>query len=228
MMLSQNGYSAGDRSMIATYTIPGTLQRIPLRRGDTATALLYVAGRFHREVEPIRVGWCWGYAVRNIRGSATAVSNHASGTAVDLNAPAHPLGVATARTFTSAKAAAVQKILRECDGVIRWGGNYQGRQDAMHFEVVGSPGQVAALAARIRAPRPAAPRPPAWYHRTLQIGSNGPDVAAMQRRFNAYGGKLVADGVFGPKTAAIVQRTQHNHRLTADGVVGPNTAAVIG
>jgi peptidoglycan hydrolase-like protein with peptidoglycan-binding domain len=43
-------------------------------------------------------GWCWGHAYREISGSTT-LSNHASGIAIDINAPRHPLGASG--TFSS-------------------------------------------------------------------------------------------------------------------------------
>lgn len=166
MSTSQNGWSANDRSVISTYTVPGTAQRLPIRRGDVATVLLYVATRFHREVEPLHVGWCWGYAERNIRGSSTTLSNHASGTAIDLNAPAHPLGSSPAGNYSVAQIAAIHRILNACviDGVrvVRWGGDYSGRKDGMHFEINTDSAHVAKLADRLRNPQPA-PSPHSGY-----------------------------------------------------------------
>ena len=59
-------------------------------------------------------------------------------------------------------------------------------------------------------------------HRTLRYGSQGQDVARIQRRLG-----VTADGMFGPVTQAAVRRFQrhHNHRPT--GVVGPRTWRVI-
>jgi hypothetical protein len=54
-------------------------------------------------------------------------------------------------TFTPEQAAEIRTIMREVDGVVRWGGDYQNRADEMHFEIVGSQAEVAAVAARLRA-----------------------------------------------------------------------------
>lgn len=227
-MYSQNGWEVATRRTIRTYTVPGTDQLLPLREGDAATVLLYVAARFHREVEPLRTGWSWGYAVRNIRGSARSISNHASGTAIDLNAPAHPLGSAASRTFTPAKIAAVRRIVRDCGGAVRWGGDYTGRADAMHFELVANEADVARFAVDLRRPKTSTP---AWYRRPLKVTrplTTGIDVRAVQERLRKYGWKGAADGVYGPATAARVMVVQTNHHVSADGIVGPVTAAVIG
>ena len=101
-------------------------------------------------VEPLHAGQCWGYAYRKIRGSA-ALSNHASGTAIDLNAPAHPLG--EKGTFTAKQVTAIRRILTFCDGVVRWGGDFHGRKDEMHFEIVQSADDVALIAKKIEVAR---------------------------------------------------------------------------
>lgn len=149
MANSQNGWPVDrtgaqqDRSAVAGVTFPNGV-----RRGDVATVLHYVAYRFHREVEPLHAGWCWGWYVKNIEGSS-AISNHASGTAIDLNAPSHPIG--RRGTFSAAKVRAIRRILADCDGVVRWGGDYTGRADEMHFEIIKGAAAVAALARKIRA-----------------------------------------------------------------------------
>ena len=119
-----------------------------MRAGDVATIFDYLGQRFNAEVEPITKAHSWGWNYRDIRG-ATSLSNHASGTAVDYNAPAHPLG--QSGTFSSARRGAIRRILGDLNGVVRWGGDYSGRKDEMHFEIVGSAAAVAQVAARIRA-----------------------------------------------------------------------------
>jgi hypothetical protein len=62
--------------------------------------------------------------------------------------------------------------------------------------------------------------------RLLQVASpllHGPDVASVQRSLGA-----VADGVYGPQTAATVRAWQGGHGLAADAVVGPVTWAALG
>ena len=153
MAVSQNGYTANNRSLIRTYTVPGTSGKVAVRKGDVATVLLYVLQRFNREVERLVWPGVWGYAERKIRGGAS-LSNHASGTAVDANAPQHPLGTNPYNNFSRRQISTIHKIINDCmisgRPVVRWGGDYRGRKDPMHFEIVGSSRDVAALARRIK------------------------------------------------------------------------------
>lgn len=145
---SQNGYVANDRSLIETLTAPGTDIGFPVRKGPCGELLMWAAGRWHHEVEPLVPGTCWGFAERDIRGS-TEISNHASGTAIDLNAPQHPLGTDPAANFTPAQIAAIRRIVADSDGALRWGGDYVGRKDGMHVEINAPEGHVAGVLAQV-------------------------------------------------------------------------------
>lgn len=116
--------------------------------GDVRTVLDHVAQRFDAEVEPVDVASSWGWAYRSVRGEDAALSNHASGTSIDLNATEHPLG--SAGTFTDDQVAAIRSILDEVSPVVAWGGDFDGRLDEMHFEIVGDAEAVAEVAARLR------------------------------------------------------------------------------
>lgn len=144
MPLSQNGWAVV--SSAALTVLSWVTGRV--RPGDVWVVFDYLCRRFNAEVETIIPAASWGYALRDVRGS-TDTSNHASGTAIDLNAPKHVLG--RRGTFTTAQVAAIRRILADLDGVIRWGGDYTGRPDEMHFEVNASASRLAAVAARIRA-----------------------------------------------------------------------------
>lgn len=140
--------------MIASYSLPGG--KVALRKGDASVVLLWAATQWHQHVEPLRWPGVWGYASRNVRGSATDLSNHASGTAIDLNAPAHPLGTAPSDNFSPAQIAAIRAIVAQSRGVLRWGGDYTGRKDGMHLELNAGGAAVAAFADELRAGTPAA------------------------------------------------------------------------
>jgi peptidoglycan hydrolase-like protein with peptidoglycan-binding domain len=59
---------------------------------------------------------------------------------------------------------------------------------------------------------------------TLQQGSTGPDVVALQQRLNTLGYNVgAADGQFGPGTKAQVVAFQQAHGITANGVVDAAT-----
>ena len=161
ILRSSNGWSANDRGIIASYQLPGG--RVALRKGDVSVVLLWCANRWHETVEPLVWPGVWGYAERLIRGSSTMISNHASGTAIDINAPAHPLGTDPHESFSTLEIRAIRAILEHCDGVVRWGGDYIGRRDPMHLEINASSAAVRRVADKIRAPKiknyPAAPLP---------------------------------------------------------------------
>jgi hypothetical protein len=114
--------------------------------GDVRTVLDHVAARFDAEVEPVDRDSSWGWGYRTVRGDSD-LSNHASGTSIDLNATEHPLG--STGTFTDDQVAAIREILAEVAPVVAWGGDFA-RGDEMHFEIVGDPAAVAEVAARLR------------------------------------------------------------------------------
>lgn len=157
---SQNGYWANRQDLLKTYTVPGSSVRLRLREGAPGEILVYLAERYHREVEPLdppgAIPDNWSYAEREIRGSTTTLSNHASGTAIDLRATRHPLGVRG--TFTPAQVRAIRRILADLDGCVRWGGDYTGRADEMHFEIAEDPDTCARVVAALR--KPPTPQPP--------------------------------------------------------------------
>lgn len=208
MPTSQNGYKANDRSAISTRTIPGTTVRVAVRNGPAGDLLLYAAARWDREVEDIDQGADdWGYAERPIRGG-TELSNHASGTALDLNATRHPLGQDPSLSFTTVQRTAIRRILSDCRGALRWGGDYIGRKDGMHLEVV-APEQ---RCAEVLATLPTSGTP------LLRQGARGRDVRVLQAMLG-----ITVDGDFGPVTDRAVRAFQTAHGLAADGVVGPAT-----
>ena len=150
VVLSQNGWPANNRLLIIQWTIPGTARKVNLEMTDAGFLLCDFAAWFDKNVEDIEANQLddWGYAERNVRGSATDLSNHASGTALDLNAVKHPLGAVN--TFTVAQRNAIREKLKEYEGVIRWGGDYVGRKDEMHFEINAVPSEVRRVADKIR------------------------------------------------------------------------------
>lgn len=66
--------------------------------------------------------------------------------------------------------------------------------------------------------------------RTLRLRTplmHGLDVEALQLLLRESGIDVEADGVYGPATAAAVQRFQEQHGLVVDGVVGPATLSLL-
>ncbi len=150
---SYNGWPVGTPASaigVANATVPGTSIVLPVRSGDVTTVLMYVADRFNREVETLRSGQCWGYDYRKNVNNPAVWSNHASGTAIDLNAVLHPNGAKN--TFTASQVRGIRAILDSLNGVVYWGGDYRGTIDEMHFEINVPPGNatLTSVAAGIR------------------------------------------------------------------------------
>ncbi len=144
---SMNGWS-----LIATAS--GDLESITagglstkVRAGDVATVLEYVARAFHSAVEPLVTFHGWRSVATNTAVGGHPRSNHPSGTAIDCNGARHPRY--RAGTFTAAQVSSIRGILAACAPVVRWGGDWGADIDEMHFEVVGTPAQVAAVARRL-------------------------------------------------------------------------------
>jgi hypothetical protein len=147
--VSQNGWPVVldpyDERLVA---LPGVTGGV--RAGDVATVLGHVVARIDAEIAPVDEMSSWGWAHREVRGGGD-VSNHASGTAVDVDAPRHPMG--EEGTFTPDELATLRSILEDVAPAVVWGGDFDGRKDEMHFEIVGGPDVVAEVAARLTAGR---------------------------------------------------------------------------
>jgi hypothetical protein len=148
-----------------------------VKDGDVAVVLRHVANRFFASVEDPLMdpdtgapGYgCWGFNYRANANNPNNLSNHSSGTALDISAPSHPNGASG--TFTDGQVDAIRQILAECSYTVYWGGDYSGTSDEMHFEICRGPADVAAAAARlgdVAPPEPTpAPEPPKSYYEQL-------------------------------------------------------------
>lgn len=152
MAVSQNGWPVDPPR--TRRLVPGTEDvRITVADGAAGDVLMYVASQFDARVEDLDLDSSrgelddWGYAARPIRGGTTT-SNHASATAEDFNATRHALG--ERGTFTRQQVNNINAILSEVDHVVRWGGNYTGRADEMHFEINATPAAVQRVADKLK------------------------------------------------------------------------------
>lgn len=114
--------------------------RLRMRQGSAGFLLAHLALAFDRRVEDIDFNYRngelddWGHAFRAVRGYSE-YSRHAYGLAIDLNATEHPLGIGAEKNFTPQQIATIRRRLKMYEGCIRWGGDYSGRKDPMHFEI---------------------------------------------------------------------------------------------
>ena len=145
MLLSYNGWPASkDQAAIGikSYPVPGTA--IKLRCAEKVAPLLTgFAAEFHNLIEPIDGGTLddWGYCYREVRGVPGKLSNHSSGTAIDLNSTRHRLG--EVGTFELAKVPMIRALAKKYG--LFWGGDYRNRKDEMHFEISVSPAKAVEL-----------------------------------------------------------------------------------
>jgi N-acetyl-anhydromuramyl-L-alanine amidase AmpD len=116
-----------------------------------------------------------------------------------------------------------------------YAGRAQGKWDPGAIDMDVLRGDIQARIGSVIDPAPA-PRPPVpqgqYADVLLHLGSEGPQVAELQRRlkyaYTAYAGDLVIDGVYGPATEAAVREFQRRTpELTVDGIVGPVTASAL-
>ena len=146
--ISYNGWPASkDRNEIGikSYTVPGTTVKLACAE-KVAPLLIGFAEEFHKLIEPIDgSNDDWGYCYRMVRGSTDKLSNHSSGTALDLNASKHPLG--KSGTFDEQKVPMLRALAKKYG--LKAGMDYINRKDEMHFEIALDAAKVAALITKL-------------------------------------------------------------------------------
>ena len=145
---SSNGWPASKDPAeigIKSFKVPGTDLKIRCAE-KVAPLLIGLASEFHETIEPIDKGTLddWGYCFRMIRGTTDSLSNHSSGTAIDLNATKHAL---TYRNTFSPENMIKCRTLAAKYGC-KWGGDWK-RADEMHFEIALNPKQTKELIAKL-------------------------------------------------------------------------------
>jgi hypothetical protein len=144
-LVSHNGWKASkDAAELNIISVPIEGTKIKVRCAKAVAPLIAgFCAEFHKLIEPIDGGALddWGYCFRMVRGSTDKLSNHSSGTAIDLNATKHPLG--KAGTFPNEKVPMIRALAKKY-GMI-WGGDFRSRPDEMHFEIAITPAKAAAL-----------------------------------------------------------------------------------
>jgi Putative peptidoglycan binding domain/D-alanyl-D-alanine carboxypeptidase len=203
--------------------VPGVRVTVHARASEAVAALGTVLQAHGYHVRSADTG---AYNCRRITGG-TGYSLHAYGIAVDVNWNSNPYR--RDRLVTDMPLAMIADVyrIRTRQGVTvwRWGGDWDrnpatghSAYDAMHFEVIASPGELDAgidWSSVGQPPRDPA-RPSTWP--VLHPGDRGPAVADLQRMLG-----IPADGIFGNQTTQAVMAYQQSRGLTPDGVVGLQT-----
>lgn len=220
---SYNGFPVTqDQDLLKT--LPGISGKV--RSGDIWIIFNWLVGQYGKRVEKINPKDSWGYSYRKVRGGSSSWSNHASGTAVDLNATDHPFKASG--TMTARQRAQCHRIMVESGHVLKWLEDF----DEMHWEIRRgtTSAQIKALAAKITGEHilPKGPKGILWKGDKRHGPSVGTRVKALQKRLNSFGYDLDEDGVYGDDTADTVGDFQRQRGFAAadqDKQYGPKTAA---
>ena len=203
MATAQNGWPVVDAGAMDTGPIYGNVYAPGgILAGDVMIVCRWHAAQYHRRVEPLVAGTSWGYDKRAI-GTGSTWSCHAAGTAWDLNANQHNDGDPPSRSFSQAQIDVCHQLEAESHNTIRWGGDWSD-PDGMHWEIVGTPAQVAAFAREIEGD-------PDMF--LPHEGDQGEAVKYWQYKLEDLGYDVgVVDGVYGPKTVAAVNASRAAHK----------------
>jgi D-alanyl-D-alanine carboxypeptidase/Putative peptidoglycan binding domain len=181
------------------------------------TAIMAEVKTAHREVYD-QLGTAGMLCCRLVRGSATSISNHSWGTAVDLTID----GVLDPRGDGK-----TQRGLLDIHPVFNAHGFFWGAafptEDSMHFEA--SEQLIRKWAADGQFGPVARGMP-----QGLTIGDRGAQVEALQAALNRVLAPLVieADGIFGKDTRGAVIELQRRGSLPPDGIAGEKVQAFLG
>ena len=150
-MKSSNGWIASPNQAeigIAVFTVVSGVRPVKLRCAEAVAPLLVAACKeWHKKVEKLEPGEVQGYAYRDVRGGTGTLSNHASGTAVDIWPSRHPQGDKDGN-FTPEQRKTVLEICAKYG--LRSGGTYkQAKPDWMHIEINVSPAKAAELITKL-------------------------------------------------------------------------------
>jgi hypothetical protein len=183
----------------------------------TLTAIMADVKSMHRAVYDT-LGTAGMLCCRLVRGSATAISNHSWGTAVDLTID----GVLDPRGDES-----TQRGLLDIHPIFNahgffWGAAF-GTEDSMHFEASEQ------LIRKWAADGLFGPVTKGMPH-GMTIGDRGAQVEALQTALNAALTPMVivVDGIFGKDTRGAVIEWQRRNGLPPDGIAGQKEQVSLG
>ena len=137
--ISLNGWpviQSSTNTLLRTGSVPGTNRRLTTRK-EALPLFLAIAADWHRWIHPIDEGPVdtGGYANRDARAVPGRKSNHASGTAIDIDWSGVGAPTARNRIFWRSKEAQMKRMLK-IYSIIKWGGDWsEAYWDPMHIEL---------------------------------------------------------------------------------------------
>lgn len=221
MVDTQNGYPVLDsRDDAKIYDInKDTGVRLALEPGDAGWLLAAFARRFDRFVEELNRTDTHGYNKRKIADSQEW-SNHASGTAMDLNATRHQQG--QTGTFTEVEVTKIRRIQSDFNNIIKWGGDFRKTKDEMHFEIIGTPDDVE-LEARVQR------RYGKVTLSRMLPGKRNLDVYMLKRALRKAGYDVgTYNFYFGVALTRALKKFQQDNQLSDNGAADRRTVELLG
>lgn len=139
MVLAQNGWTGIPRAAfppLHNWNIPcsdGSIRTVPLRQGSAGFLLCHFAMWWDATISPIPGGVFdeWGYSYRYI-GNSGVLSNHAPGTALDIDATQFPQGT---YHLTAKQRSLIKRRMTFFSGTLAHGAFYRTTVDEMHSEI---------------------------------------------------------------------------------------------
>lgn len=189
------------------------------RAAVAALGRVFEAHRYH-----VRREDTGAYNCRSITGGS-GYSLHAYGIAIDINWNTNPYRADNVLVTDMPEVMRDDvKRIRTMTGKRVWGlgADYGSRKDAMHYEIVCAP---ADLASGIdwQTVRQESRQSPVEHHPLIRRGDRGPAVQMLQQILGVVQPGGSGYGTFGPRTEAAVKQYQATRGLTVDGVVGRQT-----
>jgi hypothetical protein len=176
-----------------------------------APAMLRMGRVFVRHCYIVHTVGC--YNCRANTSNPNLPSNHSWATATDVNEATNPYRRDRLVTDMSPDMIADIENIKTVNGVkvFRWGGHFLSVKDAMHFEIIATPDELAAGFLDDLGDNAAT-------HPVLRIGARGPAVNELQRLLKMV--RTTGNGIFGPRTEIAVRLYQSSRGLVSDGIVG--------
>lgn len=129
---SQNGWPILRADQVASTIIEGSGAKIALTKGPAGVILRHVVRRFNYELTELGTGDITAFDL-GVQDPLLEQSNLASGTAVSILPSFYVPG--SRQNFFDTQVIVLRDILAECEGVIKWGGDFESRTAEGYFQI---------------------------------------------------------------------------------------------